>query len=161
MAAIYPNEGRKFLAYSLTQQASGIYVAWGNGSSGWDTTPVAPTLADTALVAEHGRRKAQNVAYAVVNAGGSIILDTGTYSISATPTNLLYVLGQFQLTDAVGQVIREVGVFGGTVLNGGVSDSSYVTPSQRAAGYLMAVNRFTAFTRTSTTRQNFEFVIEL
>lgn len=161
MAAIYPNEGRKFMAYSLQQLASSVYVAWGNGSAGWDTTPVAATVSDTGLVAEHGRRKAAQVAFATVNAGGTIILDSGTYSLSVSPTNLLYVLGQFTLTDAVGEIIREVGVFGGTVLNGGVSDTSYVLPAQRTAGYLMAVNRFTKFTRTNTARQNFEFVIEL
>lgn len=162
MASAFPNSGRQFIATALKDKATGIYVAMGNGSVAWDATPVDPDVYVTSLTAEHGRRKASQVQYATPDAGGTINTDLGVFSTTGTPTNYLYILGQFDFSDAVGQTIREVGVFGGVVLNGGVSDTGYILPAQISqAGTLLSVSRFVSFVRSNTVRQNFEFIIEL
>lgn len=164
MSAVYPQSGRKFLAYAATQVKDGIYVAWGSGDAGWSNPPDPASDGDTELTDELGRRKASQAAYVtpVDNGGTAIPTDSGTYYLSNEPTKYLWVLGQFDFADAVGSTIREVGVFGKVALNNGVDDESYITPAQMSdPGLLMAVDRFAGFVRVNTTRQNFDFVIQL
>lgn len=140
-----------------------IHVAWGNGDPAWDVTPVAEPVTATALIAEVGRRLATQVAYVVPDAGGAIVVDSGTFSISGTPTAFLYVRANFDLTDSVGEVIREVAVFlSGTIDPGVPGGQTYFLPADvLTLGSLTILKRFTAFTRTSSVSQIFEFVLEV
>ena len=162
MSSVAVNTLRTFACRAMLNLASGIYVAMGHGDVAWDTTPVDAGADDIDLVAEHGRRRALQVSYATPDQAGTIIVNTGSYSLSVTPTPFLYVMGSFAFTDAVGQTIREVGVFADTQLNSGIDPSGYIVPGQLAnKGLLLVSDRFTSFERVDTNRQIFEYVIEL
>jgi hypothetical protein len=140
-----------------------IHVAWGNGDPAWDASPVAEPVTATALIAEVGRRIATQVAYVTPDAGGAIIVDTGTFTISGSPTAFLYVRANFDLTDSVGEDIRESGMFvSGTIDPGVPGGQTYFLPADvLTPGSLMTLKRFTKFTRTSSVKQTLEFVLEV
>ena len=170
MPSIYPNAGRGFAATAIKSLASGIYVAMGKGLASWGNSPPDPEVTQTALVldggvtTEIGRRQAAQVSWATTvqaqGSGGPITTDKGTFYPSATQTNYLYILGQFDFADGVGETVREVGVFGGVTHSG--SAANLILPNQLTdGGSLMAVTRFAGFVRANTVKQNFEFIIEL
>jgi hypothetical protein len=162
MASVFPDVGRAFLAQAAKLQASNIYVAMGSGSAGWDTTMVDPTTGLTALQAEIGRRPVYRVAYAATTGSGSpIVTDLGTFYETATPTNYLYVLGQFEYADGADETMREIGIFGGVTVQAG-QEGNFVSGAQVTnAGRLMAVTRFEGIVKSPTLKYSFEFVIEL
>lgn len=170
MASAFPNAGRAFAATAIKTLASGIYVAMGKGLAAWGSSPPDPSLSQTAMTldggvtTEIGRRKAAQVTWATTvqagSVGGPIVTDKGTFYLAATPTNYLYILGQFDFEDGVDETVREVGVFGGVTHSG--NDANLILPAQLTdPGSLMAVSRFAGFVRVNTVKQNFEFVIEL
>ena len=162
MATTFPNVGKTFLAAAAKDQAANIYIAIGNGLTVSNWADTTPSLTDTALTDEVGRIKAAEVGYVAQDAQGTILTDLGTYSSSVTPTNYLYVRGVVPKTAAVGEYIREAGVFGRCVPPVGAAASDFIAPGDMLdTGILMGVTRFSAFERTDSTSQTFEFVIEL
>lgn len=157
--AILTTSGRTALAQAIYAQA--LHLAWGTGDAGWDTTPVAEPVGATALVAEVGRRVVTQKQYVVSDVNGSISVPTGRYEVSVNPTNLLYLRFQFDYADAPAAVIREVGVFTGTVIAGGVpGGQQYFAPADVSnGGTLLALQRIAKITRSAATRNEFEFVL--
>lgn len=105
------------LVMALLGKTSGYkglsYWAVGSGLSSWDTTPVSPTLNETTLTSELGRK--------VINAS-DCSFQKADGSISTTPTNILCVSVNFGANDCNG-IWREFGLFGGnatTALNSGI-----------------------------------------
>ena len=101
------------------------------------------------------------MAYVVADPLGSVILPTGTFSISPTPTNNLYLRTQFEFADAPSDVIRECGVFVGSVMVGGLPvGQKYFTPAQVAnPGTLLHLEHFQPIYRSPAIREAFEVVI--
>lgn len=162
MSTIFPASGKTFLAVGAKELATTIYVAIGNGNAGWGGSPPAPSSGDIALTAEVGRIRAAEVTYATPDAGGTIETDLGTFTASATPTNYLYIRGVIAKTSAVGQTIREAGVFGACVPPVGAAANDFIAPaSMEDTGILLGVSRFVGFVRSASESQTFEFVIEL
>ena len=159
--AVLTTSGRTALAIAL--QSSPLYLAWGSGSAAWDTTPIAEPVSATGLVAELGRRVATTVQYVAADPNGSIIVPTGTFSPSGTPTNSLYLTFAFDYADASASVVREIGVFTGTVLQSGLpAGQTYFTPAQLSSpGILYSLQYLAAIVRSANTRQSFEFVLTL
>lgn len=144
-------------------KSAGVWVAWGNGATSWDTTPVSPPVSATGLVAEIGRRRASLIDFVTPNASGSIVVPQGTFAVSPTPTSSLYIRANFTNTDAVGQAIRESGVFIGTTTVAGLPvGKDYFAPADLASpGTLMLLERFAKITRTADFSVSLEFVLTL
>lgn len=159
MAAILTLSGRTAIATAI--KARTAHMAWGSGSTGWGSSPPAPSTSDTALVAEVGRRKANQVEYVVPDAAGTITVPQGNYTITSTPTVNLYFRFFFDFTDGVGSTIRETAIFLDTVAAAGVpSGQFYLSPAQVSnPGTLLVIDRNAPIVRDSITRQLFEFVV--
>lgn len=158
--AILTESGRIAVAEYIAAQP--IHMAWGNGSASWDATPVLPNVDDVALVAEIGRLKAATVQYAVPSTTGTIDLPEGKFNISLASTKYLLLNFEFAYTHAVGQDIRELAVFVGTVAKSTVpAGTTYLTPAQLdAVGRMMVIERVAKFTRQANTKQKFTYVIQ-
>ena len=159
MAAILTLSGRTAIATAI--KARTAHMAWGTGVPSWGSTPPSPPTTDTALVAEIARRKASQVEYAVPDANGAIVVPTGKYSISATPTLALYFKFFFDFSEGVGQTIREQAIFIDTVAASGVpAGQFYLLPAEvQSTGTLLVIQRSAPIVREITTRQLFEFVV--
>lgn len=159
--AILTNSGRSALAAAIV--AKPIHMAWGSGNAAWDTTPEAVTTAATALVSEIGRRTATQVKYCTPLVGGELVVPTGEFTESVTPTKYIYLRFNFDFVDAPVASIREVAVFSDTQLVGGlpVGQRYFALADIAAPGILMVIERITKFDRAPSVRQSFEFVIEI
>jgi hypothetical protein len=159
MAAFLTLSGRTVIATAI--KARTAHMAWGSGNTGWGSTPPDPSVSDTALVAEVGRRKASQVEYVVADANGAIEVPQGKYSITSTPTVSLYFKFFFDFADGVGSTIRERAIFIDTVAASGVpAGQMYLLPNQvQSPGTLLVIERNAPIVREVTTRQLFEFVV--
>lgn len=159
--SIFVQEAATAIAQAV--KAAGVWVAWGNGDSAWDAVPQAEPVNATALVAELGRRRASLIDYVVADVAGSIVLPQGTFSISPTPTNQLYVRCNFAASEEVGQAVREAAVFVGTTLVSGLPvGQDYFVPANLASpGTMLILERFAKITRTSSFSVALEFVLTL
>ena len=157
--AILTNSGRVAMAQSVKAQP--IHMAWGSGDPTWDTTPVPESISASALLSEVGRRKATYVAYCEPDAAGEIIVPTGRFKETATPTKHLYMRFGFDFTDAPTSTIRELAVFVGTLTNPSLpAGQMYFTPAQVTdPGLLLVIEHIPKFDRSAAVRQTFEFVV--
>jgi hypothetical protein len=156
---ILTNSGRVVIAESI--EARPIHVAWGTGDNVWvETVPPEDTEAE-ALMNEVGRRTPDDVAFVVPNPAGTIVLPTGTFSISPTPTNHLYVRTRFTFTDAPSSVIRELAVFVGTVPIAGLPvGQRYFLPAEISdPGRLLHIEHFAPIYRSSAIEESFEVIV--
>lgn len=155
---ILTKSGRVVIAESIA--ARPVHLAWGSGDGSWVTPPSEDSNA-THLQTEVGRRVATEVTYVVPDVAGDIILSTGTYSRSVTPTNQLLVVTNFEFADAQSSVIREVGIFVGTETVGGLPvGQTYFSPSEIAdPGRLLHLENIAPIFRSPAIRENFEIVI--
>lgn len=156
---ILTRSGRVAIAKSLAAQP--LHLAWGIGDGDWVLTVPAEDSNATGLISELGRREVTEVGYVVADPGGAIILPTGTFSPSPTPTNNLYLRTQFDFSDAPSDVIRECGVFvGSTMIAGLPAGQKYFTPAQVATpGTLLHLEHFQPIYRSPAIREAFEVVI--
>lgn len=159
--AILTTSGRTALAIAVANEP--IHLAWGSGDPGWDETPVAENIIDTALIAEVGRRAATQIAYCLPAVEGEIIVPNGRFTHSVTPTNHLFLRFNFDFNDAALASIREIGIFMGTVLVGGLPlGQTYFLPADISTpGILLALERIPKITRSAAVRQSFEFVLTI
>ncbi len=156
--AILTQSGRVAIAESIA--ARPLHLAWGTGDGDW-TDPPTESVSATALMAEIGRRKASQVQYVVPDEAGTIVLPTGSFTISATPTNHLLITTLFEYADAPSSVIREVGLFVGTTVDPGLPlGQAYFTPAQVVSpGRMLHIENLPPIFRSPALRENFEIVI--
>lgn len=159
--AILVNSGRHAMAAAL--MAKSFYLAWGSGNAGWDSSPVNPSITDTALVAEVGRHIVTVAEYCTPDNAGSIVVPNGKFTVSGTPTNNIHLLFNFDFADSVDAIIREIGVFSdSTIVSGLPGGQLYFTPAQvLTQGKLVLLERIPKITRTALVRQTFEFVLTI
>lgn len=157
--AILTNSGRVAMAKSVKAQP--IHLAWGSGSAAWDTTPVPESITSSALLAEIGRRSATYVQYCEPDEAGAIIVPTGRFTETATPTKHLYMRFAFDFTDAPTSTIRELAVFVGTQVVAGLPPGQmYFIPAEVTdPGVLLVIEHIQKFERSASVRQTFEFVV--
>lgn len=158
--AILTDSGRAAVAASVKSQA--LHMAWGSGNEAWDTAPVPESMSDAALVAEVGRRKVTQAMFCIPDAAGEIVVPNGRFTVSEAPTKYLYMRYAFDFTDSPTAVIREVGVFVGTVAKSTVpAGQDYLLPADiESPGQLLALEHVARIDRSSSVRQQFEFVIQ-
>lgn len=156
--AVLAKSGRVVIAESISTRT--IQAAWGTGDGAW-TTPPAENVDDIGLINEIGRHSATVVAFVVPDVVGDIVLPTGTFSLSGTPTNHLYVKTNFDFADGAGQVIREMALFvGGTVVTGLPPGQVYFSPAEvLTPGRLLHLEHFEPIFRSPAIRESFEVVI--
>lgn len=159
MPAILVDSARVAMAEAI--MARSLHLAWGSGDQAWDTTPVADSTSETALVTEVGRRIITSAQYCYADTNGSIQVPTGNFSPSSTATNSIYMRFNFDFSDSPVATIRELGVFVGTVTNPSLpSGQMYFLPTDIVSpGRLLVAERIPAFTRSANVRQAFEFVV--
>lgn len=146
---------------AISVKAQPIHLAWGAGSSAWDTTPEPESIDAAALLAEVGRRKATYVNYCTPDPDGVIIVPTGNFTESATPTKHLYMRFGFDFTDAPNATIRELAVFVGTQTDPELPPGQmYFEPANvDDPGTLLVIEHIQKFDRSASVRQTFEFVV--
>lgn len=155
---ILTQSGRIVIAESIAGRP--IHLAWGTGDGTW-TTPPSESSAAVALLNEIGRRTATEVGFATPNPDGEIVLPTGNFSRSLTPTNHLLVNVNFDFSDAPSAQIREVGLFVGSTMKPGLpSGQRYFLPSDIATpGRLLHLENLAPIFRSPAVREYFSFVI--
>lgn len=159
---ILQDAGRIALARALAAQTA--FIAWGRGDGAWTAAPATPSNR-TALLDEIGRRQAV-VGYVTpatsedydVELPGAVF-----YKVSTEPTPYLHVRATFGFGDAVGETVRESGVFFGTVPGAGVPPGQrYLLPADVATpGDLYSLELRPPSARSGTTKSVEEVVIPL
>lgn len=157
--AVLTKTGRVVIAESIALRD--IHAAWGTGDGSWTTSVPSEDVNAEALMNEVGRHAATVISFVVPDVAGEIVLPTGTFTASVTPTNHLYVKTAFDFGDATGQVIREMGLFVGSTMIGGLpGGQQYFTPGQVATpGRLLHLEHFEPIYRSPAIRESFEVVI--
>lgn len=155
---ILTKSGRVVIAESIALRP--IHLAWGTGDGAWTTPPAEDADAEIVLN-EIGRRQATEVSYVVPDVDGDIILPTGTFSRSDDPTNHLFVVTNFEFEDAPSSIIRNVGIFVGSTMVGGLPGGQrYFEPAEVATpGRLMHLENIAPIYRSPAIRENFQIVI--
>jgi hypothetical protein len=155
---ILTRSGRIVIAESIA--ARPIHLAWGTGDGSWVGPPAESNLA-TALLNEIGRRTATEVAFAIEDVAGDIVLPTGRFSRSVNPTNFLYINTVYDFADAFSSVIREVGVFVGGTMNPGlpVGQKYFVPADYVLPGRMLHVENMAPIYRSPAIRPSFEIVV--
>lgn len=158
--AILLNKGRAAIAKTISEQP--IHMAWGRGSVSWDVTTPPESVNAVGLTAEFGRRKATQVRFVVPDENGTILVPQGKFSVSLTPTKYLYTLFSFDFNDSPTEVIREVGIFIGTVPKSSVPvGQAYLLPSEvENVGEPLVLEHIQRIDRSVSVRQMFEFVTQ-
>lgn len=156
--AILTKSGRVAIAESLSIRP--LHIAWGAGNGSW-TTPPAEDVEATALLNEVGRRVVAEASFVNADPTGDIVLPTGTFKRSLTPTRNLYVRATFDFTEAQSSVIREVGVFVGTETNPALPPGQeYFLPADVVeAGRLLHLENLPPIFRSPAIRESFEIVV--
>lgn len=141
--------------------AQTIFLAWGTGDGSWTTPP--PEDADAlGLQSEIGRRKPLTIDYVLPDSNGDIyIVGAGRFSVSATPTNQILVTTRFDYDDALGETIREFGLFIGTVVDPLLPIGQYYfTPDQLIeVGTMFHVEHVEAFDRETGVRETMKTLV--
>jgi hypothetical protein len=166
-------EGRIFMAEAI--KAKPLHIAWGSGDPAWDDMADAdlPGLVDAkALVNELGRRVPASVGFVVPDETGGIVIPIGQdgqgsivyqrYAQVDEPTAYLYVRTNFDNVDASNSIIREMGLFGGTIVKPGLPPGQqYFTLDQlEYPGRLFATEIIRPhFLRSPSVRESYEFVL--
>lgn len=155
---ILTKSGRVVIAESIAARA--LHLAWGTGDGAW-ITPPAENAEATALQNEVGRRIPNLVGFVLPDAAGEIVLPSGSFTASATPTNHLHVRTNFDFGDAPSTVIREIGLFSNTTLVGGLpAGQQYFVPANLATpGRLLHLENIAPIFRSPAIRESFEIVI--
>lgn len=164
--AILTKSGRAAIAQVIASHQ--IFLAWGSGDAAWDAARVSESTDATALVSEVGRRLATSVQYVNPDVNGDIVVPVfngggaaQAFSVSATPTNNIYMRFNFDYTDAPTATIRELAVFlDSKPIDGLPAGQRYFTPAQISdPGKLLAIeNLLEKVIRSASSRQAFEFV---
>lgn len=157
--AILTNSGRVAVAESVMSRP--LHLAWGSGDPDWDDTPEPELITDDDLVNEVGRRLVSTALYCTPHPDGEIVVPTGRFTASPTPTKNIYLRFNFDFFDAPTASIREVAVFVGTQTDPALPPGQmYFEPGQIVSpGTLLVIERTPKFDRSASVRQSFEFVV--
>ncbi|MEG2173552.1 MAG: hypothetical protein RRY29_09895 [Desulfovibrionaceae bacterium] len=170
--ATLTDAGRSFCAQAVANEV--LHVAWGSGDAAWDNEGASlPSLVKReALFHELGRRIPTTIGFVTPDAEGSIIIPIGTlpdgtvqsarYTQVSYATPYVYFRVNFDNADAANATIREMGLFGGTVLKEGLPPGQrYFSPAELAdPGKLIAAEIVRpSFPRSPSVRESYEFIL--
>ena len=157
--AILVTSGRTAIADTIRD--STIFMGWGSGLAAWDTNFVIEQTSKTQLVTPVGFRRLTESAFCTPDPNGTIVVPTGSFIVSQTPTNHLYLRFTFDFEDSPTAQIRESAVFLGTVTQAGLPlGQNYFSPAQVTnPGTMLVAENVPRINRTPATRETFEFVV--
>ncbi|CAM3692233.1 hypothetical protein VA7868_03739 [Vibrio aerogenes CECT 7868] len=157
--AILTKSGRTAIAQSIAAQP--VFMAWGRGESAWEETPPSEPVTSTALVDTVGFRKSSRVLFCEPDPDGEIVVTSGRFKLSDTPTNHLFCEFRFDFEDAQGETLREVGVMVGTTPKADTpAGQFYFKPEELDKdGTLLLLEYRKPLYRDIGVRETFEFVI--
>jgi len=101
------------------------YMAFGEGDPSWDPVPPSPSASDSTLFSEVFRYELQTANFVYLDASLSVV---------AGPTRRIRMTGILDYGDAVGDYIREFGLFGGDAT--ATVDSGYMINTIRTERFL-------------------------
>lgn len=115
----------------------------------------------TELLDEVGRRVVDEVHFVREHPEGEISVPTGRYRVCEQPSNHLFVRVRFDFEDAANAVVREQGLFVGSVTDPGLPlGQKFFTPSEvQEPGILLVLQNSVPIVRQPSTRETFEFVV--
>lgn len=118
-------------------------------------------LEQTALLAEVGRRVVDEVHFVAAHSEGEIVVPTGRYRLSDTPTNHLFIRVRFDFEDVATSTIREQALFVGTVTDPAlpVGQKLFTAAQIIDPGTLLVLQHSVPIVRQPSTRETFEFVV--
>lgn len=151
-------------AGTLARVGTGSIPAEGQVSVEYFAGRPVESATSATLANEVGRRVATEVSFCTPNnTSGAIVVPTGRFDVSSTPTNNLYMRFVYDFADAAGELIREQAVYIDTVTDAALpSGQTYFDDTDvTTAGTLLVIQHSPAITRLSSTRETFEFVITL
>lgn len=171
--AIFTNSGRIVLAQALLNME--LHMAVGSGDPAWDslpapTTPEAQAIRDaewsqlTALTAPVGLARTRDKFFVKPDVNGTIPMnDGGLYSQSAEPTPYIYVRFQLDLADALGETLRENGVFVGSQIAADVpSGQMFIEPDDIISfGQMIQVDRVAPVVRDGSISQTLSTILTM
>lgn len=156
-------------------KAQALHVAWGSGDPAWDDmgdSDLPGLVGYKALVNELGRRVPAVVGFVEPDDNGPIVIPIGEdgqgnvqyarYRQVDEASAWLYVRCNFENPDASNAIIREMGLFGGTVVDPDLPPGQhYFTPGQiKNPGFLVAMEIVRPrFERSPSVRESYEFVL--
>lgn len=160
--AILVESGRAAVAAAIKNQD--IFLGWGSGLPGWDANPPAEDIKKVSLENPLGYRELTAAQFVVDSKASnpSIVVPQGQFdpSPNQVPTKYLYLKFAFGQNDAAQGTIRELGIFVGTKVSGPGTQGYYLPSEVSSVGTLLVLEYIDQLVRSSSIRQQFEFVIQ-
>lgn len=118
-------------------------------------------IGQTALLREVGRRGVDEVHFVAADPSGEIVVPTGRYTLSAMPTNHLFIRVRFDFEDAATSTVREQGLFVGTTVEPSrpIGQKFFLPSEITDPGILLVLQNSVPIVRQPSTRETFEFVV--
>lgn len=138
-----PDAGRIALAKSI--KARTVMMAVGSGSVDWGLTPPDPDTTATALTAPLAIVRHRIKEFVRPDPAGAVMSSDGsTWTITATPTQYLYLSFTLGFTDGPDETLRECAIYLDPVIQVSVPNGQNYIPaaSVTAFGDLLALKRF-------------------
>lgn len=154
------NDIRTFMAEAIKEKP--IFLAWGRGDGAW-TEPPPEERGRNTLLDPVGFRQVARRQFVVPDPDGEIVLSSGKWTISAEPTNHLYVEFRYDFEDGQGEKIREAMVYIGTVVKEGLPPGQkyFGMDEIDSLGRAALLQNFGPRERSVGTRSTYEYVISL
>jgi len=119
MTLILPYVGSTTVIGAIDKTA--IWLAVGRGDAAWGDAPAEPPLTDLGLADMIGMLRLTEKQFVTKDANGTIETnDEQKWAISNAPTRFLYVRYVLKVSEAVGNTIREWGIYLDPVMAGSV-----------------------------------------
>lgn len=149
---------------TITRLGGGAIASGATVRASYKTNRPTVDVTQTALAAEIGRHTVTDCYFLTPDAGGTIQAKSGArFNQTSTPTRYLRISATFELDDAPTSTIKEVAIFLGTVVVGGLpAGTRYFTTDQLSdAGQAVVIENIDPITRNAATSQGFATVITL
>jgi len=144
----------------------------GDGTFNDPENPPAPTPDQTLLKSEFIRKTAYKSSFLVEDPGGTITVDGVTYAETEDETDIIGIFFRFTDIEATGNVVKEVGFFGGDVeyvggVTGPVAENGIYHETEDpdgevlVAGYLYEVRNIPDFNKGANTMLELVAIVKL
>lgn len=166
LKVISVKQGNSTYVPTTDYTVNGNQITWVVGHAPADGTGYTvvyryTTAALTGLLNEIARRAPTLKEYVVEDPSGDIVANDTTWSVVGYPTRHVYMQFKFDATEAVGQIIHQLGIFADTIAKASVpAGQKYLLPADiENVGNLYMIDNIEPFSRFAGKREIFEYVI--